>query len=425
MKILMLTNTYKPFIGGVPRSVETFTEQYRKLGHQVKIVAPTFEGQAEDPDVTRVPAIQNFNGTDFSVQIPIPFLLSDLLEQFKPDLIHSHHPFLLGNTALRLAAQSGAPLIYTFHTFYERYTHYVPGEDSEAKHRFVNTLVTGYANLCDQIFAPSQSVASTLLERGVSKPIEVVPTGVDVKAISQGDGAGFRKKQHIPSEAFVVGFVSRLALEKNIPFLCTAVLAFLEMESSAWFVLAGTGPMEEELRNRFQSHTCSNRILMLGDLEGPDLHGFYRAMDVFAFASHSETQGLVVTEAMAGETPIIALDASGIREVVKDGINGRLLLSEDEKAFTQAIREIFSLPLQARKAMGLEAKRTAESLSDENCAKHALEIYTTVISAAKLTRKLESTWEEWTRQLSIEWELLVNLGRATSDAVLGVKQAQE
>ena len=425
MKILMVTNTYKPFIGGVPRSVETFTEQYRKLGHAVRIVAPNFEGQEEDPNVTRVPAIQNFNGTDFSVEIPIPFFLSDLMEQFKPDIIHSHHPFLLGNTALRLASHSEAPLIYTFHTFYERYTHYIPGEDSEAKHRFVNTLVTGYANLCDQIFAPSLSVAKVLQERGVTRPIEVVPTGVNVKAISEGNGVAFRKNHQIPADAFVVGFVSRLALEKNLEFLSNAVLAFLELETHAWFVIAGTGPLEESLRNRFQSHACNPRILMLGDLQGSELHGLYRCMDVFAFASHSETQGLVVTEAMAGETPVVALDAPGIREVVKDGINGRLLPSENVNTFTQALLDIYNLPPHARKAMGIEAKRTAESLSDDNCAKHALEIYGKAKLISVASRKHESGWEEWLRQISVEWELLANLGRAAGEAVLGTSPVDQ
>jgi len=423
MKILMMTNTYKPFIGGVPRSVETFTEEYRKLGHQVKIVAPNFEGQEEDPNVTRVPALQHFNGTDFSVEIPIPFFLSDLMEEFKPDIIHSHHPFLLGNTALRLASHCEAPLIYTFHTFYERYTHYIPGEDSEAKHRFVNTLVTGYANLCDQIFAPSLSVAKVLQERGVTRPIEVVPTGINVKAISQGNGTDFRISHRIPAEAFIVGFVSRLALEKNLEFLCNAVLPLLELETSVWFVIAGSGPLEEVLRKRFETHSCSqrcsDRILMLGDLKGSELYDFYRAMDVFAFASHSETQGLVVTEAMAGETPVVALDAPGIREVVQDGINGRLLQSENESEFTQALHEFFQLPLSSRKAMGIEAKHMAETLSDEVCAKHALEIYSRAKRISVAARKLESGWEEWLRQVSLEWELLVNLGRATGEAVLG------
>ena len=130
MKILMFTNTYLPHVGGVARSVSTFARDLVHLGLEVAVVAPHFQG--EDPDqnarvqVMRVPAIQNFNGSDFSVRLPIPFALSERIEAFNPDLIHSHHPFLLGDTAMRVARQRELPLVFTHHTMYEWYTHYVP-----------------------------------------------------------------------------------------------------------------------------------------------------------------------------------------------------------------------------------------------------------------------------------------------------------
>jgi glycosyltransferase involved in cell wall biosynthesis len=160
MKILMMTNTYKPIVGGVERSVETFTEEYRSNRHRVIIVAPQFKNIPKDEtDVIRVPAIQNFNGTDFSVQVPIPGVLSRALMGLRPDIVHAHHPYLIGDTALRVAAKHKAPFVFTYHTFYERYTHYVPG-DSPVLKRFVIALSTGFANLCNMVFAPSQSVAN-------------------------------------------------------------------------------------------------------------------------------------------------------------------------------------------------------------------------------------------------------------------------
>ncbi len=419
MKILIMTNTYHPFTGGVPRSIDTFVTQYRKRGHEVGIVAPDFEGQEEEEDVLRVPAIQNFNGTDFSVQLPIPFYLSDFADAFAPDIIHSQHPFLLGGTALRMAARRELPLVYTFHTFYDRYLHYLPGGSSAAMKRFVNTLVAGYANLCDHVIAPSRSVKEELLHRGVTTPIDIIPTGVDVKAIAAGDGPRFRDRRGIPRDAFVVGFVSRIAEEKNLGFLCEAVHAFLENEPSAWFVVAGTGPLEDEVRARFAAGDAGSRFLLLGNLTGSDLHDLYNAMDVFAFASHSETQGLVVAEAMAAGTPVVALRASGVEDVVEDGRNGRLLEEEDRDAFCEALREIRACGLEAYRELAENARRTAAGLSDEECARKALALYGVVRREYRELHEHESAWDEWLNVVATEWNILANIGAAAGEALTG------
>ncbi|MBS1220006.1 MAG: glycosyltransferase, partial [Proteobacteria bacterium] len=162
MNIVMLTNTFTPHVGGVARSVESFAEEYRKRGHRVLVVAPEFSDMPlEEVDVVRVPAIQNFNASDFSVALPVPSRLAETLDDFRPDIVHSQHPFLLGMTAVRIARYRQLPLVFTHHTLYEQYTHYVPG-DSPALKRFVIELATRYANLCDQVFAPSESIRDLL-----------------------------------------------------------------------------------------------------------------------------------------------------------------------------------------------------------------------------------------------------------------------
>src|SRR6185503_18068741 len=133
MNILMMTNTYKPILGGLEKSVEIFTNEYRKRGHRVIIVAPEFEGMEPEVDVTRAPAIQKVGGTEFSIHFPTPGVLTDFFNSFKPDIIHSHHPFMLGNSALRAARSFKVPLIYTYHTSYEKYTDYVPGKSMALK----------------------------------------------------------------------------------------------------------------------------------------------------------------------------------------------------------------------------------------------------------------------------------------------------
>ena len=294
MNILMMTNTYTPFVGGVERSVETFTEEYEQRGHRVVIVAPTFEDMPEHEEgVIRIPAIQHFNGTDFSVRLPIPGILSSALADFEPDIVHSHHPYLIGDTARRVSAKHNTPLVFTFHTFYERYTHYVPG-DSPALKRFTAALCAGYANLADQVFAPSESVAEELRRRGVTRPIEVVPTGIDYHRFAGGDGSALRKDAGVAGDDFVVGFISRVAPEKNMDFLCRAVGDFLKKEDRAHFFLVGSCPSEADVKRIFQEEGLDDRLHLFGTLQGQDLINAYHALDVFAFASHTETQGLVL-----------------------------------------------------------------------------------------------------------------------------------
>ncbi len=201
MNILMFTNTFTPHVGGVARSVQGFTRAFRRRGHRVVVVAPQFEGMpATEADVVRLPAIRHFSGSDFSVPVPLPGRVSRALRELGPQVIHSHHPFLLGETALRVAAFRGLPVVFTHHTLYERYTHYLSGESPRLQ-RFAAELATGYGNLCDAVIAPSRSVADLLAERGVRVPVEVIPTGVDLGVFSPGEGGALRRRLGMPSRS--------------------------------------------------------------------------------------------------------------------------------------------------------------------------------------------------------------------------------
>ena len=226
MKIAMFTNTYVPIVGGVARSVSSYEEEFRRRGHQVHIVAPQFDGALESTEhVLRTPALKNFNGSNFSFALPQPGLVAEFLDQFQPELLHSHHPFQLGDTALRAAWTRRLPLVFTHHTLWEQYTHYVP-LDSEALQRIVVQIATEYANLCTHVIAPSQSISEMLVQRGVTRPISVIPTGIDLAFFGSGDGAAFRRQYNVPPDALVVGHVGRLANEKNLEFLAKAVAMF-------------------------------------------------------------------------------------------------------------------------------------------------------------------------------------------------------
>lgn len=419
MNILMISNTFTPHVGGVARSIEGFAEEYRRRGHRVLVVAPVFEDQPEDEqDVIRIPAIQHFNGSDFSVVLPVPHFLASGIEEFAPDVVHSHHPFLLGATALRIAHLFQRPLVFTHHTMYEQYTHYVPG-DSEALKRFVVDLATCYANLCERVIAPSESVAEVLFQRGVTTPMTVIPTGVRPERFAHGDGPSFRRKTGIPRDAFLVGHLGRLAPEKNLEFLAEAVAAFLAGEPQAHFLVAGRGPSEQSVRDIFARHGIGSRLHFAGILDGTGLAGCYRAMDVFAFASGSETQGMVLTEAMAAGVPVVALDAPGAREVVSDGLNGCLLESAATPAlFRDALAWIARLTDEEKRRLMRGATITAADFSMTRCADKALALYEELRHSAFVGRRDEyKSWAAARRMIGTEWDLLKGIATAAEAAL--------
>ncbi|PPD22279.1 MAG: glycosyl transferase family 1 [Methylomonas sp.] len=417
MNIVMFTNVYTPHVGGVERSVAAFAQAYRRLGHRVLVVAPEFPGQPQaEQDVLRLPAIQNFNGSDFSMVLPLTGLLTDALDAFQPDLVHSHHPYLLGSSALRIARYREVPLVFTHHTQYEHYTHYVP-VDSPALKRFVIELATCYANLCDQVFAPSESIADLLHERGVTAPIAVMPTGVEVDRFVRGDGRSFRASLGIPDEAFVVGHVGRLAPEKNLEFLAEAVIAFLRTEPCAHFLLVGKGPSESTIETVFAHAGLSERLHHVGILEAQGLTDAYHAMDVFAFASRSETQGMVLTEAMAAGVAVVALDAPGARETVMDGRNGRLLHTETVDSFRAALQWVAGRTPEQRRELGRACQETGLAFSMDRCAERALSIYQGLLDRDHGVRHQDD--EPWTgiaNLIQAEWDLLVGKARALGAA---------
>jgi len=419
MNIAMFTNTFTPHVGGVARSVQGLVDELRRLAHHVLVVAPEFENAAADEtDVLRIPAIQHFNGSDFSLPMPVlPLKISHVLKDFQPDIVHSHHPFLLGETALRIAVSCDAPVVFTHHTRYEQYTHYLPGDSAPLKH-FVIDLVNGYCNLCNAVIAPSRSIADMLLEQGVQAPIEVIPTGVDPLYFTVPEDGVLGHRLGIPKDAFVVGHVGRLATEKNLPFLGRAVCRFLLENPAAHFLLIGEGSAKEEMVAEFHRQGLQQRLHVQGILDRRSLTIAYHCMDVFAFASQSETQGLVLAEAMAAGTPVVAIDAPGVRDTVVDTHNGRLLPLETIDGLVEALAWVARLSPERRAQLGQNALQSAKQLSVINCVRKMLELYDKRIAAeSALPHITESLWQKARKRISREFEILRNYGHAVEDTI--------
>jgi glycosyltransferase involved in cell wall biosynthesis len=291
---------------------------------------------------------------------------------------------------------------------------------------FVKTLTTGYANLCDLVIAPSEAVKHVLKERGVTTPTQVIPTGIDVEAFRDGDGQGCRQTYEIPSDSFVVGHVGRLASEKNLLFLIDSVTRFLNEHSKARFLVVGDGPQREEIEQHVSSKKIADRVIFTGVLKDQALIDAYHAMDVFVFSSTTETQGMVLAEAMAAGLPVVALKASGVTDILKDGKNGYMIDSENVDLFADKIITCFESSEQTWKEMKLAAKETANGLSIDSCANQVLEQYEQLRqNTTQLREKNEAIWKTAMDLLKAEWDIFCNYINAAGSLIYSTESEQD
>jgi 1,2-diacylglycerol 3-alpha-glucosyltransferase len=425
MNIAMFANAYEPVIGGLERSIATFTEDFRASGHRVLIVTLTFPG-AEDSDdsVFRLPAIKEVAGTEFSIKLPVPAGLKERLDAFTPDIIHSHHPFMVGDTALRVARRRGLPLVFTHHTLYERYA-YRFSRESEGLKRIAAAIATEYANLCDLVVAPTNSIKQMVRGRGVHVPVEIIPTGIDVDQCQSGSGSDFRREHTIPREAFVLGYLGRVVDAKNMAFLTRAVIQILTEYPDTWFLIAGEGDAADGVRRQIREAGVADRVVMTGPLHGRAVADAYAAMDVFAFASKTETQGIVLVESLCAGVPVVALDAPGTRDILLDGKTGPVLDGDaSSEQFAAAIRHVKEIP-ERLNSMRKEARRRAREFDRTTCAERLLDAYRRLCEFPPHPR-IEETgfWLPIQEGVAAEWDLFKSKLAVAAAAVSGVGERE-
>jgi glycosyltransferase involved in cell wall biosynthesis len=351
LRIGLFTNNYFPMLGGVPTAVETIRRDLEALGHEVVIVAPRMAG-ADDGGrwLIRVPAVPAPTYPDFALPLPLGPGVTRRLRALDLDVFHAHHPFLLGASARRLARASGRPFVFTYHTLYDRYAHYVPLLPRQMVARGAIRWSAGFADTADLVLAPSDFVARRLRAQGVRRPIEVLPTGIDLDRFRPGDRADARRTLRLAADDRVLLYVGRLDREKNLEFLLEAIARV--RVPRVRLLLVGRGTQAAALRRAAEARGVADRVDLRGGSPPDGLPAYYRAADAFVFASTTETQGLAVLEAMACGLPVVAVRATGIEEVVAEGVSG-LLVPEAPAVFGDAVGQILiDRDLAAKLAIG-------------------------------------------------------------------------
>jgi 1,2-diacylglycerol 3-alpha-glucosyltransferase len=384
MRVLFVSDVYFPRVNGVSTSIRTFRGDLARAGVESELVAPEYPGAAADaePGIIRVrsggvprdPEDRRFLGGALRRA-----LSPDLAARV--DLVHIHTPFIAHYAAVRFARAHGLPVVATYHTFFEDYLHhYVPILPRRIG-RFIARHFT--RSQCDDVAAlisPSAPMRDALLAYGVTTPIEVLPTGLPAESFTRGDGARFRQRFGLPADRPLLLYVGRVAYEKNIDFLLRMFARLRARRPDALFVIAGEGPAREHLERLARHLGIETAVRFIGYLNrATELPDCYAAGDAFVFASRTETQGLVLLEAMSQGTPVVSTAELGTRSILTEGC-GAFVVPEDEDVFAATVAEALRLPGDDPRRALLRAH--AESWASQAMARRLIAFYDKVVAGA-------------------------------------------
>lgn len=347
-----------------------------KQGHNVFVFAQSDGGYKDnEPFIFRYPSLPLPLG-EVSAAIPVSPFVDQLLPALKLDVIHTHHPILLGQTAARKATELGLPLVFTFHTKYWDYTHYIPFPQ-EVIQEFLKIAVhrwlKEFMQRCQHIIIPSESMKDFLVrEYGLEGQYTVIPTGTNLEPFLRADGKTLRKEKGWQDEVILIS-VGRLAVEKNWETLLQAFARVYPEHHNLRLVLIGDGPARESLQALASELGFAERITFMGLVPYEEVPAYLKAADAFSFASVTETQGLVTIEAMAASLPVVAVDGSGTRDIVEHGKQG-FLVENDADALAKGIHELLSDP-QQMKRFSHNALKKAKAFDVNQLSKQMISVY--------------------------------------------------
>lgn len=387
MRILMVSDVYFPRVNGVSTSIQTFARELTALGCTVTLIAPDYgAGRAEPFEIVRIPSrYLPLDPEDRVLRRRALLRAGRGLAGRGFDLLHIHTPFIAHYTGLELARRLSIPTLATYHTFFEQYLDcYVPLVPAPWLRALARRISVSQCSALDGLVVPSQAMHAVLEGYGVRGSARVIPTGIDLRQFARGDGAAFRERHGIPAGRPVLLYVGRLAHEKNIGFLLRMLVRVRRRRPEVLLLIAGEGPAEAALRAQARDLGLLDNTRFVGylDRNGP-LEDCYCAADAFVFASRTETQGLVLLEAMALGVPVVSTAVMGTREVLIDG-QGALIAPEEEEGFADLCLRVLGAPA-LRAQLARSGREHAQTWSAPALAERLLDYYREV-AAARLPR---------------------------------------
>ncbi len=376
MKIGLFTDTYVPDINGVVTVVRLMERTLAERGHDVLVFAPTHpETQADEPHVCRFSSVKLIYYQGMRVAMPFSRQAVRLARQL--DVIHSHDPFSIGLFSVWAAHRYRLPHVHTYHTLYTEYRRYLPALIRPPR-RIVERYSRSFCNRCDVVIAPSVHMKEELERYHITSPIRALPFGVDADDFVREASWDARRALGIAAPHILL-YVGRLGWEKNIQFLLRVYRRLRQQRQDIHLVIAGDGPHRVHLERQAQELNLGSTVTFTGFLPREQLIDLYRQADLFVFASKTETQGLVVVEAMMAGTPSVAIGARGVLDVVESGSTG-ILVPEDEETFGDACHELLD-DQERRCQLGEAGRRQAHAFTAQASVDRLLALYNELLDS--------------------------------------------
>jgi glycosyltransferase involved in cell wall biosynthesis len=358
--------------------MQTLQRQLVASGHTVTLVVPSYgEHTTGDADnVWRVPARNiYFDPEDRLMHFGATLKRLEHIKRGEIDIVHIHTPFVAHYVGLKIAKRLAVTCVETYHTYFEDYMHhYLPMIPKRLTKRLARGISRRQCGQVDALVVPSQPMCDVLKYYGVTSAMEVIPTGLEDSSFIEADGAHFRVKHGIPADRPMLLYVGRVAHEKNIGFLLRKLAILIKTHPDVLLVITGEGPAEANLKAEAQKLGLMHHVQFIGYLDRTtELNACYAAADIFVFASVTETQGLVLLEAMAQGTPVVAIAELGTASILREGF-GALVAPHDEAGFAALVARLLDSKSE-RQVLAHSAKHYAHGWTSQAMASRMVSFY--------------------------------------------------
>jgi len=339
MHIGLFTDCYTPQVNGVVRSVKLLEEELRRLGHRVTVITIKIpdDHRLEEIDghILRIPSVPFRKWSEFRLGIPMYNETYRKIKKLKLDVIHTHTEFTVGLIGKHMSTLMDIPIVHTYHTMYEDYSHYV--FDHKYGKRVVKKLITTgskiYVKRYDSIIAPTSKTRQALRSYGVRNVINIIPTGIDLIKFkhhkSPLENLNLRRSYGLSQDDYLLLSLGRLSKEKSVDRLIDQLPKVLRFVPKAKLLIVGDGPYKSTLMKQVKEMGLEEAVVFTGQVPFEEVGGFYCAADLFVNASPSETQGLTIVEAIASKLPVVVYDDLNVEGLVMRGATGRLFKTEE------------------------------------------------------------------------------------------------
>jgi len=373
MKIGFFTDAYPPQINGVATTVEELRGSLVARDHKVYIVVPSYPKYKDVcPDVLRLKSVKLWRNPELRVSYMFPDRILQKVLSLDVDIVHGFSGGATPSLGLTLAKLKRKPYVFTYNTRWNKYTHYIL-KGKVIKPKAVEQMVKLYCNVCDHIIAPAPYVKEELISFGVKKPITVIPNGVNIVKFKPFKNNDLKERLGLRESDKIALCVARLTKEKSLDFLIKTFARHSKDNPDTYFVIAGDGPERANLQKLITSLNVDKKIFLLGMIPYNDIPQIYNGADVFIFASQTETEGMIVPEAMSSGLPVLAVRDRVFEQFIESGKDG-FLVEKNEEVFNTHLEKLFNDD-NLRTEMGKNARIKIEQFSLDEIAKRFENLY--------------------------------------------------